>query len=190
MNKIEALKKTIYNLESGEYDYEWGEPNSCNCGILCHSITGGDVEIKVAALFTEAAKCMKTGIAVPAIFKILMNTGFTYKDIHELEFLSNSKIAKRAGIEIDTRPSSFGWCTKRVGRGFSNKETVIDYLKAWVSILEESSQMLSKGQEVQVSDTTKPIVAMGWPNKSSSFTNLIPVVSEVQDSITTKESVK
>lgn len=41
---------------------------------------------------------------------------------------------------------------------------------------------LSKERDVQECDATRPIVVPSvWPNKQSSFTNLIPIVEEVSD---------
>lgn len=57
--------------------------------------------------------------------------------------------------------------------------------------IQESSQVVSKEPDVHECDATEVESSNGaWPNKTKSFTNLIPVVSEVQDLITTKESVK
>lgn len=50
---------------------------------------------------------------------------------------------------------------------------------------------LSKEPNVQECDATRPIVVpSAWPNKSSSFTNLIPIPSEVMDVKKVKQNVK
>jgi hypothetical protein len=142
MTKIQALEKTIYNLENDVYPYYWYDSDSCNCGILAKTILNGKKPREAGFLkgdpnsylvvWGTMATCMKTGLKMPEAFQALHDAGFTYEEVNNLEKLSDKR-----------------FCIS--GASYKQKSNVIAYMKKWVKLLKE--------QEVQVSDTTKPIVA-------------------------------
>lgn len=179
MNKIEALKKTIYNLENDVYEYNWDKFESCNCGILAKSIIGGkDLDgcgyRNSPSLYGSGASamfhCLATGLPLPEVYQAVKDAGFTFREMRHLEVMTDEEILKKAGMSI-------------LSRLFFDKAHLIAYLKAWVSILEESSQMLSKGQNVQECDATKLIVANSWEHNPSSIAKLYSVTEETVDLI-------
>jgi len=68
------------------------------------------------------------------VFQVLKDTGFTYTELVELEYLGNEKIANKAGIPISYYEKGFSAAHGH----FKDKDCLIKYLKAWVSILEEN----------------------------------------------------
>jgi hypothetical protein len=137
MNKIEALQKTIYNLENDVYEYNWTNCNSCNCGVLARTLLNGknvfesgfdDSPITKSDFeaFSEEAFCMTTNLPLPEVFAVLKQTGFTFKEVDELENLSNEKIRNNLGWEINSKLNR------------SEKTSVILYLKEWVKMLQEN----------------------------------------------------
>lgn len=145
MNKIEALKKTIYNLENDVYDYRWHDADSCNCGILARTILGGKTARQCGLNdsplranhggFGRFAYCMVSDLPIPEVFQALKDTGFSYQEIVELEMLGNMEILNRiqAGSYFNEDQQIYVINNLK----YSDKETVIKYLKAWVEILEE-----------------------------------------------------
>lgn len=130
MNKIQALEKTIYNLENDVYEYSWSNPNSCNCGVLAHALLGkrpSEAGLYNSPLrdnsekgaFAGVAFCMTSNMPLPEIFSSLKEAGFSFQDLKELEFLANPHIRMRAGMG-DSRFD------------FNEKGSLITYLKAWV----------------------------------------------------------
>lgn len=152
MTKIEALEKTIYNLENNVYEYSWENSDSCNCGILSRTIIGKSVfdagygcspcSSGVGAFASEAF-CMTTDLRLPEVFQALKDTGFTYQEILELEYLGNQEIAHRAGQTVTQL------CSRSINAGsYKNKETLIAYLIAWVQLLKE--ELAEKTPEVRI----------------------------------------
>jgi|SRR5688572_9740456 len=149
MDKITALKKTIYNLENDVYEYNWGRYESCNCGVLAKSILSAD-NIKDFGIGNSPSRkrngasseyyCMTTDLPIPAVFQAVKDAGFSFAEMVELECLTNTEILKLSGV------SSYELCH------FEKKENLIKYLKAWVEILEEK---LNKEPEVQASVATE-----------------------------------
>lgn len=145
MTKIEALKKTIYNLENSVYEYSWGYMDSCNCGVLARTILGGRLPSKCGlssvkavvkkGAFSMYASCMTTNLPLPLVFKSLKDAGFTHKELYELEYLMNPEILKT--LKIATYSDHFHNCNIPSSNGYQNKKNLIKYLKAWVEILEE-----------------------------------------------------
>lgn len=152
MTKIEALEKTIYNLENDVYEYLWTNPNSCNCGVLAHTIVGElpsrtgyfDANSGLTGSFSRRAKYMNTGLPMPLVFQSLKDTGFTHQELEELEFLGNPKIAERCGF----KPEYHGEVMIAHGH-FSKKPSVISYLKAWVEILKEEEVKIEVKPEIK-----------------------------------------
>lgn len=153
MNKIEALKATIVNLESGRMHYYWSDPNTCNCGVLARTICNAENIFSIGfadspisdftlTAFARHALCMTTGLPLPVIFQSLRDCGFTHQDIFELENLSNVRIAKlihqKVYLDDHNRP---------IGINRSVKHVLIQYLKAWVSILVEENTVAPIAQE-------------------------------------------
>ena len=153
MNKIEALKKTIYNLENNTYLYSWHNSDTCNCGILAKTVlnTGKDETLwnyGIAnvpsctndrfAAFSKKAHCMTTGIKLPKVFQALKDAGFTFEDVNELEQCTNLEVLTRMGRKEDRRYHSEKGYYYNPNK--SSKWYLIEYLSAWVEILEEKEK--------------------------------------------------
>jgi len=135
MNKIEALQKTIYNLENNVYRYQWDSCNDCNCGILSRTIMGGKSPYEGGFLdapfikriewpFSENAYCMTTNLPLQEVFQSFKDSGFSFEDILNLESLGDDKIITR--LRWDKKHSKY-----------TTKKYVILYLKEWVKMLQE-----------------------------------------------------
>lgn len=147
MNKIEALKKTIYNLENDVYEYEWLDTNKCNCGVVARTILGDELPKQNGmfsvhhliggappgfhGLYRQAlTHCSKTGHPLPRVFQSLLDSGFTPDEMKALE---------RCGCK---------------------KEDVITYLKAWVSILEAEKPKEEENKQPSCPDITKELAVL------------------------------
>lgn len=161
MTKIEALKKTVYNLENDVYEYDWFDFNSCNCGVLAKAVLNGQsaescgyrdspISGGHAGCFSKRAYCMTTDLPLPLVFQTLKDVGFTHQDLLELEFLGNVHIANKIGKIVDVNY----WPGVNIIHGFfDKKETLISYLKAWVELLTEE-------QEPTYTDITKDLAIL------------------------------
>jgi hypothetical protein len=120
MNKIEALEKTIYNLENDVYKYRWMDCDNCNCGVVAKTIMNGKPASEGGLWFLDqsgcgfagvyndgVSHCEKTGTPLPEVFKALRESGFSFEDLAKLEGCSHEK------------------------------EGVITYMKRWVARLKE-----------------------------------------------------
>lgn len=123
MKKIEALKKTIYNLENGIYKYKWMDMNNCSCGVVAKTILEDepkkngvlDIYKKLgksvsgfAGCYEQAIEyCATTGLELPRVFMALKETGFTFGELKILE-------------------------------DHDDYQSFLSYLKAWVEILEQA----------------------------------------------------
>lgn len=186
MTKIEAIKKTIYNLENDVYEYQWTKAGACNCGILARTLLGGKEvwdagflqspaqQTKGYAPFCQFAFCITTNLELPEVFRVLKETGFTIEELNRLENLNDHAIIKKGQVK---------WfeCNDMSNAYRSEKPEVIKYLKAWVEILEEqlnqgtepSTERRNEVQsELQRADITKQL-------------SQIEIVSETSDKIKT-----
>lgn len=176
MDKITALKKTIYNLENDVYVYNWEKVESCNCGLLAKTILGGKsiwdagfadaphYSDRTLNAFGERAHCMVTGVKLPEVFKSLQDAGFSFKEIIELEGCLNEKILLRMGCLKDKTTA-----VHTDGRVYNlnrkEKPYLITYLKTWVEIIEEENQ----GREVERSVATEAKSELLRPEPKSTF---------------------
>lgn len=150
MKKIEALQKTIYNLENNVYEYNWTDFDACNCGVVARTIMDGTysseagfhnsqtIDTRLTAFACEAF-CMTTGLPLPRVFQELKDVGFTHQDILELENLGNHVILKKLGWRSFESFGRFYWVVCNDAQR-NNKNDLITYLKAWIEILLEQMQ--------------------------------------------------
>lgn len=155
MNKLEALKQTIVNVESGKYEYDWYNADSCNCGVVARTLCGDKSPsscgyyqsplIGGLGVFSRKAFCLTTNLPLPLVFQSLKDAGFTHEDTGELERLANEKIAYRLGwelIKIDDGGKIYPL--------YANKENLIAYLREWVKILEEQDAIVPTPVELPI----------------------------------------
>jgi len=156
MTKIEALQKTIFNLENNVYEYKWTSSDSCNCGILSRTILGKSLyetdyyrnincPMDNIGTFSESAKCLKTGLKMGEVFMALRDCGFTFQEIHELEHLSNPIIADLLGFDLREESTQSGE-KFFVSHERTEKASVILYLKEWVKMLQAPTVTLTAYQ--------------------------------------------
>lgn len=147
MTKIEALKQTIINVESGKYGYYWGSSDTCNCGVVARTLLGGEYALSNGLLdierdtskgvFSGSYYCSTTKIKLPKVFQVLKDAGFSYEELNGLEYLSGEDVCNK-----------LSWGTILVGCGgrvksdlkYDNKKNLLSYLRAWVEILEEEAK--------------------------------------------------
>lgn len=134
MNKIEALEKTIFDLEHNVYPYAWGNCNNCNCGLLARTLLNGEGAMENGLLFNGPgegfsgvvknafAYCSNTGIELPKVFKVLHEAGFTTYELKRLE------------------DATF------------HKDELIKYYKEWVAILKPMEEVQPPLPEPQVKE--------------------------------------
>lgn len=143
MTKIEALRKTVYNLENDILPYEWSDFESCNCGVVAKTLLNGegvqkngylDSEIRNEDLtpFCEYAYCITSNMSLPKVFQLLKDAGFTIKELVELENLSNPKISNSIGDKLFPH----GVKDLLISYYRNEKSYLIAYLRAWIAILE------------------------------------------------------
>jgi hypothetical protein len=139
MNKIEALEKTIYNLENDVYEYNWNNFERCNCGILAQSVVGDktlrdsgyrDSPSVQGSGASAMFHCLTTGLPLPEIYKTMKSAGFTYEEMANLEILGGESILKKAGMS-------------RYGHKIDSKPDLTRYLKAWVELLKEEQPVVT-----------------------------------------------
>jgi hypothetical protein len=157
MTLIEALRSTARLIKDG-VEYSWSHCDRCNCGILARVITGASrdtvtdelLEIHMHRLFgmdkectwsnTAQAYCSVTGLPESRILDTLFASGLAAQDIHDLENLSNEKIAAKVGRPLVK----------------DNPLDVVDYLEAWATLLEDEANFgqcatdEAKADEIQV----------------------------------------
>lgn len=159
MNKIQALEKTIYNLENDVYVYDWSDTNHCNCGVLARTLLNGKFprdagfgkgpDNSYPGTFSGRAVCITTGIDLPEVFGALKEAGFTYRELGELEFLGNIPIAEKAGLRAFHYKDDWNAAHSQ----FQVKKNVIKYLKAWVEILKQ--QEVKEPEPIQQPERTR-----------------------------------
>ncbi|MGJ8637994.1 MAG: hypothetical protein ACSHYA_01255 [Opitutaceae bacterium] len=128
---IEKLRETASNLESGA-NYSWGHVARCNCGHLAQSILSiTPSEIYCAAQnggldeWSEYANeyCPASGAPIDDIIDALLQIGLELKDIHHLEYLSNTEV-------LHALPGGFRYLQK------GNRHDSALYMRTWASLLE------------------------------------------------------
>jgi hypothetical protein len=134
MTKQEVLRKAAADVKSGKVYYNWYRMGSCNCGIVAQTCTGlGDYAVSesvfgLSGIWGEMSKdqevCSQTGIPLNKVFKSLVDCGFSFKDIVDLEHMENEIILERAGLEDIDNP-------------FDKKENFIKYCRAWANLIKE-----------------------------------------------------
>ncbi len=126
---IEALRKTANQLENGNR-YEWGHMGSCNCGNLAQTITFfSRSEIQKYALekrgdWSEQLidYCPTSDLPMDLIIEKMINFGFTRYDLQNLEWLSDTNVLNKIGVNFLNR---------------NLKSDTILYLKSWSNLLED-----------------------------------------------------
>lgn len=155
---IKALKETVLDLRLNRKDYDWWNCSGCNCGILAQNICGMD-----AAALTDnrntgswSMVCRSTGKKLSVVLEKMFLVGMTKEDIIGLESLSDENILKEAGMVRDFV-------------SFTDKDSVIKYMEAWLRILE---------REEVVPEMGKPINAA--PNKPMEFITYKEMKTEME----------
>ena len=166
---ITALRTAAKALENGTFEYDWEQPQSCNCGIIACALMGKSiVEMKALVLNmrSEVAGpnwklmvrkfCPITGVPTNEVFKALVESGMSATDIIELEELSNKKVLRIGKLKdvykITTKISEPNLIqrllgakpkktkTKELQAHYTSKENAIKYMRAWADILEEEGK--------------------------------------------------
>lgn len=101
---IDALRVTADRLADGA-TYEWGHMGRCNCGHLVQTlldITDQEIAASVDHQLDEWSEhandyCEGTGTKVDDLFTQLYRAGLGYRDVIQLENLSNREVLQRIG---------------------------------------------------------------------------------------------
>ncbi len=127
---IAALRQTSQNLKNNEA-YQWGHMGACNCGHLARVVTPfTKAEIHQYAIATREGDwsemvseyCSVSNAPIDMVIAEMLNAGFTTSDLQYLEYLSDPQILKLLNKSTLNR---------------NNRADLIEYLEAWVAILEE-----------------------------------------------------
>ncbi|MEM7791486.1 MAG: hypothetical protein AAF546_08810 [Verrucomicrobiota bacterium] len=128
---IEKLREAATNIESGAA-YSWGHISRCNCGHLAQCITPlSSAEIYESARqqpideWTEFANdyCPASGAPMDDIMDAMFDVGLELKDIHQLEYLSNTDV-------LHALPGGFRYLSK------GNKRDAALYMRTWAGLME------------------------------------------------------
>ncbi|MCB0107603.1 MAG: hypothetical protein KDE53_16900 [Caldilineaceae bacterium] len=104
---VQALRVTAQRLRDGAH-YEWGHMGRCNCGHLVQTITAMTSREIVESIdfamdeWSEHAKdyCEGTGHKVDDLFLTLQQIGFDYRDVMQLENLTDQRVLTRLGQHL------------------------------------------------------------------------------------------
>jgi len=127
---IEALRNTTKSLEKST-DYQWGHMGSCNCGFLAREITRlnkgliHSFAMQRCGDWSEQLRdyCPTSGLPMDDLISVLIGSGFDVDDLIHLERLSDSQILRARPCNATLRHNV--------------KHDVIEYLNAWIVLLEE-----------------------------------------------------
>lgn len=151
----ESLEKVIISLENKTVLYNWNNCSVCNCGLVVKELL--HVDLKSMDTIVNAIKeevnlsikykttweglvnrsCNETSLPLTKIFSILSEKGLTPHNIIHLENLSDPKILAK----IDKNIINF---VSQTDDSNKNKYFLLEYLKAWVKLLEEKEVKISK----------------------------------------------
>lgn len=131
---IDGLREAARRLESGDIDYNWDEPKTCNCGVLA-SVLGVDItafplmNVNWSELAEEEKEkyCSVTKLPINVIMKSLLDVGVEFEDFEKIEFLetmTNKEWCKSYITELETSTT------------FGNKNNVIKYFRDKANELE------------------------------------------------------
>jgi len=134
---IYALHETANKL-SGGAAYEWGHMGRCNCGHLVQTlldITEQEIVSSVDHQLDEWSEhavdyCEGTGAKVDDLFTQLYQAGLGYKDVIQLENLSNRAVLQRIGSESGS--------DKPVHLRRNRVEDVTLYMRTMAEMLEDA----------------------------------------------------
>lgn len=140
---IEMLRNTVETMECSTA-YQWGHMGSCNCGFLAQEVTRlRKDEIHTRAMqghgdWTEQLNdyCPTSGLPMDNLISELLSAGFDTDDLKNLERLSDRKI-------LEALP------TEDRHLKYNIKADVIQYIKAWITLLE--NELL---EEIKLPDFT------------------------------------
>jgi hypothetical protein len=127
---IAAIRQTSTNLKNNEA-YQWGHMGACNCGHLARVVTPfTKAEIHQYAIASREGDwnemlneyCGVANAPIDMVISEMLNQGFSVSDLQNLEYLSDPQILKYLN---------------KTNLNRNNKSDLIEYLDAWVLILEE-----------------------------------------------------
>jgi hypothetical protein len=135
MNKtklIEALRKTADRIASGTSDYSWVDSRQCNCGQLLQTITGESAKQLLNRQMSGEVEFINWSNIFGHVYLSkwadrLVESGMTYSDIHDLEYLVNPLVRNRVGPV---------WLDR------SNQSHVVIYMNTWATMLEEDQKRI------------------------------------------------
>lgn len=130
---IEALKATRARVAEGA-PYQWTHQGACNCGHLAQTLTRLSApEIHAYALektgdWSEHMRehCPSSGYPIDLVIQIMLDAGFTARDLARLETLSDPEVVAR--IDRSQLP-----LVK------NRREHLLLYFDAWIGLLEEKA---------------------------------------------------
>ena len=127
---IQTLRNTVKSLEKST-DYQWGHMGSCNCGFLAREITRLNKGVIHSFAMQRCGDwseqlhdyCPTSGLPMDDLISVMIGSGFDVDDLIHLERLSDSQILKARYFNVSLRHNV--------------KNDVIEYLNAWIALLEE-----------------------------------------------------
>ncbi len=132
---IESLRDAAKKLENGA-DYNWGNATKCNCAHLVQSLAPDAAETGLRQVrtqldeWTEFANeyCPHSGASTDQLLDILYQHGLTHRDVHQLEYLSNTEV-------LQALPGGFRYLEH------GNRWHVALYLRTWAALLEQTERL-------------------------------------------------
>jgi len=149
---IDAIRTAATNIEDGEWSHRWGDPKSCNCGLVARALVGEEVDSPSGTWndmgdylerkpYIKEDVCRESGLTYGELYDTLTDAGLTDEDFEELEFLKNESVLKAMGrskIEVDKYDA----------------HDVIEYLRTWADLLETARTMIREESDVESADNT------------------------------------
>lgn len=145
---ITALRTAAKAVEDGTIAYDWTVMNRCNCGVLACALTG-KAPVQLSAGLPDGMRtwehftgtyCPITGMPEHAILRTMFAAGMSQRDIIDLEYLTNEKVLKRAGL-LKERTRLFRGTRVEDTSDFENADDLVAYMRAWADLLTEEGAM-------------------------------------------------
>jgi hypothetical protein len=126
---IDALVETRQRVAEGAY-YQWTHQGACNCGHLAQTLT----QLSAADLHAYALEksgdwsehmrehCSSSGYPIDLVIQIMLDAGFTARDLARLETLSDPQILARIPAQLKPLQKN-------------RREDLLVYLDAWIGLL-------------------------------------------------------
>ena len=126
---IDALVETRQRVAEGA-PYQWTHQGACNCGHLAQTLTllsAADLHayaLEKSGDWSEHMRehCSSSGYPIDLVIQIMLDAGFTARDLARLETLSDPQILARIPAHLKPLQKN-------------RRDDLLHYLDAWIGLL-------------------------------------------------------